>query len=75
MKLTTTTPFWDKFSPSLCGVLPPPSEEAPPKIHTLTACFALARGADVHTLRNKQSSLIFGESGRSTVTLFGLRLG
>src|SRR4029453_6375998 len=36
---------------------------------------SLARLAAVHTFKYRQSSLVFGESGRSTVTLFGTRFG
>jgi hypothetical protein len=75
VEVTRTTPFFPRFSPSLCLLEPPPSEYASPKIHTMTGCRSPTRLADVQTLRYRQSSLVFGESGRSTVTLFGDRFG
>src|SRR5262245_59421348 len=40
----------------------------------MTGSRSLARSAAVQTFRYRQSSLVFGESGRCTVTLFGTPL-
>jgi hypothetical protein len=75
LNVTSTAPFLASASPSLCGLDPAPSLYAPPNIQTMTGWRAVALAADVQTLRNRQSSLGFGESGRSTETLLGERAG
>ena len=74
MNVTRTAPFRASASPSLCGLDPAPSVKAPPKIQTMTGNRSPGPPAGVQTFRYRQSSLVGGESGRSTETLFGTRL-